>query len=554
MSSTLSEATAIPSDEAIEVEKPKTSTFTNWMSLPIELRLHIMSFMEPAELKTMAMSSGMTDLVESVLWKDITVSIPGADQEKVLQCRDDPEVSGQVITQAWQRLASMLERRHCRKEYIRSITYPMASGAITTAANLLPQLAGLLSITDHTAQVTYGRRKPLRDEETGPSIAALTKCRQMSSVQELVLVSADGSSADLFCALHNFPNLVQLSTSLYRRISSKVTTEPPNMPFLTTLFFNLIDRPKVAIALLRQAPQVHTLVSFDHSSHATTRPAELDEIFLLKQIHTLCLGGYGWDFISDSGRLGADCVPNLETLDLCSNVNAGCKWDINADVQFGPACVPHHLNLRQIGLHDYDNWEEASSIIGPPVIGCTMPVADWLVQALKRAPRLCYVQSKAAQEIFEESSGTQNDSILTGLRITTFTDGMNTLVHARQHAHCINEEALEAYTQELHELEEPYPDTVNMDSNQGGQADVPHNNGNRSEQGFQGQQFAGHSNKSIVRVETLPDLTRRRCQRLEHWRTTRRSSPTLLACLDVSSSMFQLLASPIGTTRVWWER
>ena len=47
-----------------------------------------------------------------------------------------------------------------------------------------------------------------------------------------------------------------------------------------------------------------------------------------------------------------------------------------------------------------------------------------------------------------------------------------------------------------------------------------------------------------------PDLTRRRRYRLKHWRTTKRPSLTLLACLGVSPSTFQLLASPIGTTRI----
>ena len=56
-----------------------------------------------------------------------------------------------------------------------------------------------------------------------------------------------------------------------------------------------------------------------------------------------------------------------------------------------------------------------------------------------------------------------------------------------------------------------------------------------------------------VRVETLPDLTQRRRYRLDHWQTTKRPYLTLLACLDVSPSTFQLLASPIGTTRVCWK-
>ena len=68
---------------------------------------------------------------------------------------------------------------------------------------------------------------------------------------------------------------------------------------------------------------------------------------------------------------------------------------------------------------------------------------------------------------------------------------------------------------------------------------------------MQAQKNLTQAERKFVRVETLPDLTRCRSHRLDHWRTTKRPSPTLLACWDVSPSTFQLLvSSPVGTTRV----
>lgn len=74
-----------------------------------------------------------------------------------------------------------------------------------------------------------------------------------------------------------------------------------------------------------------------------------------------------------------------------------------------------------------------------------MPLSEWLVQGLIEAPQLYQISTLAAQVIFETSSKSPGGTPYTGLRFTTFTNGTDMLVHARQDIQCIEGTAVEGF-------------------------------------------------------------------------------------------------------------
>ena len=92
-----------------------------------------------------------------------------------------------------------------------------------------------------------------------------------------------------------------------------------------------------------------------------------------------------------------------------------------------------------------------------------MPIREWLVQELTHAPQLECLSTTSAKEAFQRSPNTKHSAKYTGLRFTTFTNGSEMLVHARQNLRCIKGEAVEGFCQwrkSVHSLADsaPLPD------------------------------------------------------------------------------------------------
>lgn len=90
-----------------------------------------------------------------------------------------------------------------------------------------------------------------------------------------------------------------------------------------------------------------------------------------------------------------------------------------------------------------------------PCPGHTLPIADWLVDGLRRAPRLCYVISLVAKDRLVRSHTTKKQAKYSGLCLTTFTNGSDTLVHAQQDVRCIEGSAVCGFPQWWRNRDEP---------------------------------------------------------------------------------------------------
>ena len=82
-----------------------------------------------------------------------------------------------------------------------------------------------------------------------------------------------------------------------------------------------------------------------------------------------------------------------------------------------------------------------------PHPGYTLPIAEWLVQDLSNAPQLCYISTGFAKASREQSTMTKDSNLYTRLRIKSYTNGIDTLVHARQDIRCIEGAAVEGFSQ-----------------------------------------------------------------------------------------------------------
>lgn len=167
-------------------------------------------------------------------------------------------------------------------------------------------------ITDETLHTT-----------DGPTLKVLTECGQLHSLKKLDLGWIEGTPDKLFRVLENFPNLVQLRTYLAALRNSTVTSHVcPEMLHLASLTFNAGDWPQATADLVAKAPQLHHLDLRKSAPKYKNRPKALDVVSKSHSIRTMDLGEVSWDFITDEGRLGTDCLPSLDEVTRSRPVSA----------------------------------------------------------------------------------------------------------------------------------------------------------------------------------------------------------------------------------------
>ena len=102
------------------------------------------------------------------------------------------------------------------------------------------------------------------------------------------------------------------------------------------------------------------------------------------------------------------------------------------DVQFHPDNIPSHSNVCTLNFDSRRYWDAGPPFTDVPFPGHTLPIQEWLVNSLTRAPQLVCVRSRAAEDLYKNSFKTKNNAGYTGLCLTTFTNGRNALVHCQK--------------------------------------------------------------------------------------------------------------------------
>lgn len=115
------------------------------------------------------------------------------------------------------------------------------------------------------------------------------------------------------------------------------------------------------------------------------------------------------------------------------------------DVQFHPDNIPSHSNVCTLNFDSRRYWDAGPPFTDVPFPGHTLPIQEWLVNSLTRAPQLVCVRSRAAEDLYKNSFKTKNNAGYTGLCLTTFTNGRNALVHAWQDVQCIEHSGVSGY-------------------------------------------------------------------------------------------------------------
>lgn len=118
-----------------------------------------------------------------------------------------------------------------------------------------------------------------------------------------------------------------------------------------------------------------------------------------------------------------------------------------ADAKFWPGVLPQHPTLCKLTIDSCLFGRTAQTpFTGFARPGHTMPLSKWLVQGLKQAPQLHHISTLTAKAILDGSSRNLWGHLYTGLRFTTFTNGTDMLVHARQDIQCIEGTVVEGFS------------------------------------------------------------------------------------------------------------
>ena len=231
--------------------------------------------------------------------------------------------TGQLITKVWEEFETQLHALPVRDEYIHSLTYSISTSPQELATRILRRLHSLQDITDYTLRTERGQHYPLPGNAArGPSLAVLRACGQMHTIRNIDLGTTEGTPEHLFEALSNFSNLVHLCVSLQAPYQSTVTSHAAlQMPHLTSLSFNVVNWPEAAASLVAKASHLRHLGILETTCPARDRHEALNDVFRSKSICTMDIGPRNWDFVTDEGRLGTDCLPSLEELTLMRPVS-----------------------------------------------------------------------------------------------------------------------------------------------------------------------------------------------------------------------------------------
>lgn len=309
-----------------EIGKAAMHCQSRMLALPQELKEEIVSYLDTATAKNLARTCTiLTEPAERNSWRSINLGLSDADLVK--ESSLESCVLSVKITKVWTNFLAALESRPIRTRTIQSIKYPMNQASQTLAAAILPRLSRLEDITDYMSSTEHDHDSPmLSSQYPGPSLVPLIACGEMLSVRTLDVCTAVGTSDQFFRALRNFPNLVQLCTQLTNTQSGElISSQAPEMPKLTSLTFNVTVLPDVAIDLVAKAPQLRSLTFNQCTAPTGGDSALVSQICQSRTICTLDPGLYTWDYITNSGSLGMDCLPSLEKLTLTTYVSVTYK-------------------------------------------------------------------------------------------------------------------------------------------------------------------------------------------------------------------------------------
>lgn len=286
------------------------------LDLPTEIWLDVVSCVDKETASSLTVTcTKLTKPAQKVLWRDISPRISEADLK---QARDmlpdwfDSRLIGRQITKLWEDFDDALQKQPVHAEYIQTLKYSIDTDSKGIATGILRRLNGVQEITDETLHTT-----------DGPTLKVLTECGQLNSLKKLDLGWIEGTPDKLFRVRENFSNLVQLRTYLAAPDNSPATSQVcPKMLHLASLTFNGGDWPKATADLVARAPQLHHLDLRNSAPNFTNRPAALDVVSWSETIRTMDLGEISWDFITDEGRLGTDCLPALDEVTRSRRVSA----------------------------------------------------------------------------------------------------------------------------------------------------------------------------------------------------------------------------------------
>lgn len=286
------------------------------LDLPTEIWLDVVSGIDKKTASSLTMTcTRLTEPAQKVLWRDVSLFISEADLKEARKMLPDWSESrriGRQITKLWEDLDDALQRQPVHAEYIQTLKYSIDTDSRGIATGILCRLNDVQEITDETLHTT-----------DVPTLKVLTECGQLHSLKKLDLGYIEGTPDQLFRVLENFPNLVQLCTYLAAPDNSPATSQVcPKMLHLASLTFNAGDWPQATADLVAKAPQLHHLDLRNSAPNYTNRPAALDVVSWSETIRTMDLGQISWDFITDEGRLGTDCLPALDEVTRSRRVSA----------------------------------------------------------------------------------------------------------------------------------------------------------------------------------------------------------------------------------------
>lgn len=238
--------------------------------------------------------------------------VPGVYREPSIQC-------------GWKQLKRELKDRPQQAQYIRSLTFVANTKTISVAADILPRLANLCTVT---SSMHYSFKSSMDDGTA--HLAAIGKCAKKLSLCKLDASQTSTSQNTLLCALQNLPNLIHLSTGYtipHEEGDGKLLVVSPALPRLKTLSLWASNFADYGISIVRAAPALSQLVltlSLDETS--TSDRKALREMLQSEPLRVLEVEQHSWEFLTTLKNKVPNPVPNLEILTVAGSVSASTMF------------------------------------------------------------------------------------------------------------------------------------------------------------------------------------------------------------------------------------